>query len=245
MKLLIMTAFHREAAVFLQRLTELAPLTAVEVPGMASCLHARLATGEIYYAATGLGTEEAAIATTALLPKLTPDAVIMAGTAGGAHPDYRQGDLVLGGEVLQLDLLSIHALLENTPFADCLENPNSHGKLEIRWPSEAKLLQAALRTGMPRLHSGKIFSSNSFPAPAQSFASIAQLGGGAIEMESAGVFRAANRFGPTPALAVRAISNLLDERGRDLGTGEHGVEDCAGRLADFLMALIGQLHQVR
>jgi nucleoside phosphorylase len=241
MKILLLTAFRREAAVLIEQLTALAPLAPYPLPGVASCLRAPFATGEVYCACTGLGTEEAAITASALLLQLAPDIIIMGGTAGAVHPDYQFGDIVLGKSVIQLDLFAIHDLIAHTPFADCLINPNTQSPFETTWQADARLLALARQTELPRLHDGQIFSSNSFPAPAALFETMVHLGGGAIEMESAGVFRAAGRLGAPPTLTVRVISNLLDEQGRDRGTPDGGVEYCASRLADLLLHLVPRL----
>ena len=57
-------------------------------------------------------------------------------------------------------------------------------------------------------------------------------------MESSGICRAVERFNNIPALSIRAISNLLDEKGHDRGTPANGMTICSQRLAEFVLPLL-------
>ncbi len=237
MKILVYTAFPEEARHFLIELESVAPLERYLVDEIV-CVKQIRGEDEIFFAHTGLGTEDAAITTTLLISAIKPDVILMCGTAGGAEPSFEVGDLILGAEIIHGDLINIHPILASTPFAECLINPNTGKSLEVAWKSDERLMDLSLATGLPKIKRGNVFSSNFFPSPEASFDEIKKRGGGVLEMESAGVFRAAERCGKVPCLAARAVSNLLDEKGKDRGTPAGGMEICAKRLADFLMTVL-------
>ena len=58
-------------------------------------------------------------------------------------------------------------------------------------------------------------------------------------MESAGVFKAAEYY-DVPVITIRAISNLLDDAGNDLGTRPDALGVCADRLALCLTAILNR-----
>lgn len=241
MKILILTAFPREASDFLVALEAKGPLIPHQVKGVGTCLRQALVEDDIFFAHTGLGTEDAAISVTALLLQIKPDVILMCGTAGGTNPAFKVGDLVIGTEVLHIDLHSIHDVLKDTPFAECLINPNTSVALEISWPADPRLLKLCGEVALPGVRLEKIFTSNTFPSPPHVFELITSLGGGAIEMESSGVCRAVQRLGGIPAISVRAITNLLDEKGADRGTPIGGMATCTKQLSDFLMVALSRI----
>lgn len=241
LKILVLTAFPREASDFLEALRAKGSLIPHPVQGVGTCLRQALVEDDIFFAHTGLGTEDTAISVTALLLQIEPDVVLMCGTAGGTNPEFKVGDLVIGTEVIHIDLHSIHEVLRDTPFAECLVNPNTSVALEVSWPADSSLLELCRNVSLPGIHLSKIFTSNTFPSPHHVFELITSLGGGAIEMESSGVCRAVQRLGGIPAISVRAISNLLDEKGADRGTPAGGMEMCSKKLSDFLMAALSQI----
>ena len=55
-------------------------------------------------------------------------------------------------------------------------------------------------------------------------------------MESVGVFQAAKYY-DIPVISVRAISNLLNSSGDDLGTGSDALTICSERISMYLLAL--------
>lgn len=237
MNVLFLTAFHKESEGFLQALQIQNPLKPHPVLGVETCLKQSADDDNIFFAHTGLGTEDAAISVTALIPQIQPDFIFMCGTAGGTKSIFNIGDIVVGNEVIHLDLYPIHTILSDTAFADCLINPNTKNKLEISWHADPKLLALCQNISLPDIYFNKIFVTNTFPSPPHLFDIIKKLGGGAIEMESSGVYRAAKRMGNIPTISIRVISNLLDENGKDRGTSDDAMEICAKKLSDFLMAL--------
>ncbi len=245
MKILVLTAFPKEAGDFLEALRVKAPLIPHRVKGVETCLKQSLPEDDIFFAHTGLGTEDAAISVTALLLQIRPDVVLMCGTAGGTNPTFKVGDVVVGTQVVHIDLHSIHAVLADTPFADCLVNPNTASPLEVSWPADSRLLELCGNVTLPGVRFDKIFTSNTFPSPPHVFDVITSLGGGAIEMESSGVCRAVQRLGGVPAISIRVISNLLDEKGGDRGAPTGGMEVCTKQLSDFLMAALSKILENR
>ncbi|WP_215782542.1 5'-methylthioadenosine/S-adenosylhomocysteine nucleosidase [Paludibacterium sp. B53371] len=239
MKILIMAAFAAEAASLHQHLAKQGAWQTAAIPGLASARTMSCLDHEICLACTGVGTEEAAISTTAALRAWQPECVLMCGTAGGVGPGWRVGDVVAGSRILNMDLLTLPAILQGTPFEHCLHNDNTQRQLETEWPCDPVLLRLACQ--LPEVHAGTIFCSNSFPVPATHFPRMQAEGSGVIEMESAGVARALHRFGQTPMLTLRAISNLINERGEDQGTAEGSIERCARHLSTTVQGLLAAL----
>ncbi|HLD16925.1 MAG TPA: 5'-methylthioadenosine/S-adenosylhomocysteine nucleosidase [Coxiellaceae bacterium] len=238
MKVLVLTAMLEEAKDFFTTLS----FKPYETEGVRCWKHASKET-EVFLAHTGIGTEEAAITVTALILQIRPDIILMCGTAGGIASSLEIGDLIIGEKIIHMDLHKIHALLTGTPFESCLQNPNTGELLEIHWESHPHLLALSMANALPRMQKGMIVSSNIFPAPQHLFAEMVALGCHAIDMEAAGVNRAARRFGKIPVLTIRAISNLLDETGADRGTPENGMDVCSTRLAEFLKIFLIKINE--
>lgn len=241
MNILFLTAVAKESSDFLSALHAQSPLKSYHVLGVETCLRQSAGENNIFFAHTSLGTEDAAISVAALIPQIQPDAIFMCGTAGGTKSIFNVGDIVVGSEIIHLDLYSIHDILRNTPFAEALINPNTKDEVEISWPADPTLLALCRNVALPDIYFDKIFATNTFPSPQHVFDTIKKLGGGAIEMESSGVCRAAKRMGNIPTISIRVISNLLDENGKDRGAPEGAIEICAKRLSDFLMAVISKI----
>lgn len=240
MNVLFLTAVPSESTEFLQTLHAKSPLTPHPVLGVESCLKQSLGDNNIFFAHTSIGTEDAAITATTLIPQIKPDCIFMCGTAGGAKSTLNVGDIVVGNEIIHLDLYSIHEILRGTAFEEALVNPNTKNKVEISWPADSQLLSLCKNIALPNIYVDKIFTSNTFPSPPHIFDAIKTLGGGAIEMESSGICRAAKRMGNIPTISIRVISNLLDDKGNDRGTPDGAINVCAKRLSDFLMAIVSQ-----
>ena len=135
----------------------------------------------------GIGPVEAALATARAIADERPAAILQIGIAGAQTLPH--ASLVLGSEAVYCDVLDPQARL---PRVD-------------RVAPDAGLLAAA-RRALPRAHVLPIGTS-------------AHVGGGAgceVEaMEGFGVLRAASLAG-VPAVELRAVSNPVAERDRDL-----------------------------
>ncbi|WP_249604785.1 5'-methylthioadenosine/S-adenosylhomocysteine nucleosidase [Chromobacterium sp. IRSSSOUMB001] len=237
MNILLLSAFPAESAHLSQQLS--ATWMPDPVLGALSCRSLQYNLHQLYLAETGVGTEDAALTTLALLQQRDIDLVLFLGTSGAVGDGWGIGDVVAGNKVVQMDLYGIDKILKGTPFESCLFNSNTHGQLETEWDADPYWL--AKLKALPRVKPGLIFSSNQFPVPADKFPAMLELGRGVIEMESSGVMRAARRVGSTPVLVLRAVSNIIDGQGQDTGTPEHGIELCAERLSATVLKLLSTI----
>ncbi len=188
---------------------------------------------------SGVGTTAAAITTTILCEQFKPDVILFCGVAGGMQ-GQRIGDLVLADKVIDADLLQLPAILGDTPYHAALCDPHTMEPVDYEYVVGAEILRAC----SPYADEiGTIATSNIFPTPKHMFADLKALNCRAIEMESAGVFKAAQYYA-IPVLTVRAISNLIDETGNDLGTPLDALRFCATKLHVFFIDAVSVLLEL-
>lgn len=207
------------------------------------CFTAQWMGHEIILSLTGIGTNASAITTTILCEKLTPHLIIFCGVAGGLKPNQQIGDLVLATHIVDADLYALPTTLQNTPYASALINPHSLKPIATAFTSHRNISELLTTFSFDRLQTGVIVTSNTFPAPKSLFSEIKNLQCSAIEMESAGVFKAAEYY-DVPIIIIRAISNLLDDEGNDLGTTPNALETCADKLALCLTAILKHIVEL-
>ena len=196
----------------------------------------------VFIALSGIGTNAAAITTTILCERLQPDLIIFCGVAGGLKADQQIGDLVLANKIIDADLHLLPTLLKDTPYQSALIDPHTLKKIGSYYPAHATVLNLIEAFAFERLTQGSIVTSNTFPAPKSIFEEIKQFNCHAIEMESAGIYKAVEYYN-VPVITIRSISNLLDEFGNDLGTKPDALQICSIRLAACLMQLLSHINQ--
>lgn len=199
---------------------------------------------QIFFSYTGLGTASSAATTTALCEVFKPDVIVMCGVAGGLEEGQQIGDLIIAKKVVDADLYASQKLLKDTPYEECLTDP--HTQIPIKFVHESnpifiELIQSII---LKRLKEGIIITSNIFPAPKDLLNEIFKVKPSAIEMESSGVYKAAE-FYNVPVLAIRAISNLLNSDGNDLGTTHKNIAMCSERLAEAILAIIKNISLLK
>lgn len=195
---------------------------------------------DIIISLTGIGTSASAITTTILCETLEPDLIIFCGVAGGLKSTQEVGDLILASKIIDADLHQLPVILGNTPYKNTLIDPHTLISTTAEYAIHSSILDLILSFSFERLKTGIIVTSNTFPAPKSLFSEIKGLDCSAIEMESAGVFKAAEYYN-IPVITIRAISNLLDDTGNDLGTRPDALMVCAERLALCLTAILNHI----
>lgn len=201
------------------------------------CWTTRWKDHEIVISLTGIGTNAAAITTTLLCEALHPDLIVFCGVAGGLRSEQQVGDLVLANKIIDADLHQLPAILAGSPYQHALMDPHTLVPIATEYAMHPSLSDILSSFSFDRLKTGIIVTSNTFPAPKSLFSEIKNLGCSAIEMESAGLYKAA-AYHDAPVITLRAISNLLDDEGCDLGTEPNALELCAERLALCLLEMI-------
>ncbi len=237
MKILILSAFHDEARSFIATLQDIREVTL----GKRKCLQGRVGEHDVYVSFSGIGTTSAAATTTALCERLNPDCILLCGSAGGLTAGQKTGDLVIGESIVDIDLFTLPKALTGTPYEPCLTDPHLDKALDLEFAPHPLFLEVCAGTTLESVSKGKIVTSNTFPAPPDAFKTILSLGCNAIEMESTGVLNAAKHY-DIPVMVIRAISNSLDDDGKDLGTPATALSTCADRIRDFLQDLFVRIN---
>jgi uncharacterized protein len=237
MRILILGAFQAE----LNSITRNFPDLQETIIAKRRCRITKKDNIEIAFSLSGLGTTAAACTTTALCEAYEPDFIILCGVAGGLEKDQKVGDLVLAKEILDADLHASQKLLRGTPYEPCLIDPHTLDPTTSEYKVHPLILDIGTSVPVDGLKIGTVVTSNVFPAPKELFAEIIKLGCSAIEMESVGVFKAAEYYG-IPVMTIRAISNLLNVSGDDLGTELDVIAICSERIAIFLNGLLSNIH---
>ena len=240
MRILILGAFKDELKIITQKFPDSQEIFIAK----RRCLITKKDNMEIVFCLSGMGTIAAACTTTALCEVYEPDLIIFCGVAGGLGENQRIGDLVLGKNIIDVDLQASQKLLKGTPYESCLIDPHTlePAKSEYKIQSEIFALISSLQ--VDRLKISTIATSNIFPVPKELLDEIIKSGCSVIEMESSGVFKAAEYY-HIPVMTVRAISNLINDNGDDLGTDFDVLEICSERIALFLKELFCNIQLLK
>lgn len=237
MRIIILGAFRDELTHIINGFTDLKE----SVISKCRYLSVKWSDHDIFIALSGIGTSASAITTTILCERLRPDLIIFCGVGGGLRSDQHIGDLVLANNIIDADLLLLPTILKDTPYQNALIDPHTLKSISANYPVHTSISKIIATFAFEGLKQGSIVTSNTFPAPKSLFEEIRQLNCSAIEMESAGIYKAAEYYN-VPVITIRSISNLLDEFGNDLGTKPDALQICSERLAVCLMQLLSHIN---
>jgi 5'-methylthioadenosine/S-adenosylhomocysteine nucleosidase len=193
----------------------------------------RFAGKDVVLATCGVGKALAAMTTQYLIHAFSPQALVFAGLAGALHSGLRQGDVILGAELLQHDLDATDFGFERgqIPFTS------------IRiLNSDARLLSAALQVsaGGSRVVSGRILTGDRFIARRENDGLeylTEELRGDAVEMEGAAVALVCSLH-KVPFLIMRTISDSGDTTAKEDFNGF--LHRASANLKGILSALLQQ-----
>lgn len=185
----------------------------------------------VVLAQCGIGKVNAALATTLLLVRFKPRAVLNTGTAGGLHASFEVGDIVLGKEVCHHD---VDATTFGYAYGQVPREPK-------RFQGDPALLSAALRAAreLPgaNVHTGLIASGDVFLDDVSNrdlvrsrFPDVF-----AAEMEGAAIAQVCAHF-EVPSLIIRAVSDLAGEGAKS--THEDFLRHAADNSAKLVMAAL-------
>lgn len=238
-RIVVLSAFSDEIASILQDFQPFHDTTIAKC----RCWVAKHAEFELIFSLTGIGTSASAITTSSLCQALNPSLIIFCGVAGGLTVGQQIGDLVLATNIIDVDLYLLPDLLRNTPYQSALQDPHLQQPIICDYPTHPAILEIMRDAlGMP-LSLGVIATTNTFPAPKNLFHIIKDLRCAAIEMESSGMYKAAAHYA-VPVMTIRAISNLLDELGNDLGTTADALPVCAQQLSAIFEHTLQHMPQL-
>lgn len=200
---------------------------------------------------SSVGKTNAALATTLLLERYKPTAVIWTGTAGAADPDLNPADVVIGSGVGYHDF----GAMTVNGFARSPTRNSGTGQTDPAFfAPDPNLLAAARRAAGivklfrgpipesepgPRILEGLIATGDAFVAdPARRNEIRTALKASAVEMEGAAVAQVCARFN-VPFLAIRSITDRAD--GQASNSYQRFVETSSRNAAELTLATIQQL----
>ncbi len=186
-----------------------AALTNMETTAIAGCefYQGELNGKQVILTKSGIGKVAAAVATTLLLERFTPDYIINTGSAGGFDRALEVGDIVISTEVRFHDV-------DVTAFGYEI---GQMAQLPAAFPADKNLIaiaqQAAEKTAHAKIIQGLICSGDIFMADPkkaeiarQNFPTMA-----ACEMEAAAVAQVCYQF-KVPFVIIRSLSDIAGKK---------------------------------
>lgn len=166
----------------------------------------------------GIGTSFTASILTIINTNFRPEYVLFSGTAGGINPKLNISDVVIVEKSFEIESQDLFSLLKNTPFEQCLTHPLNKKNLPFIYEADKELLNIANTitsdSSSLSIHRGTVVSSNVFPSPKELFNKIKQVNPFSIDMETSAFYQIAWLLN-IKVLAVRGISNIINEHGDD------------------------------
>ena len=199
---------------------------------------------------SSVGKANSALATTLLLERFKPSAVIWTGTAGAVDPDLNPVDVLIGTGVGYHD----YGAMAVGGFTRSPTRNSGTGQTDPAFfPPDANLLAAARRAAgtvklsrgpipesdpAPRILEGLIATGDAFVAdPARRNEIRTALKASAVEMEGAAVAQVCARFN-IPFLLIRSITDRAD--GQASNSYQRFVDTSSGNAAELALATIQQ-----
>lgn len=210
---LILSAFIDEQAYLRDRLVDVLDSSV----GKIRAHYGMLADKYCCFALTGMGTINAAAVTAALIQALSPKQVIFYGCSGAIRDDLKAGDIILGDQAFDIDVLGHHEVFSNTPFEHALINPHKEALTPEIFQCDSKLLkhaQAIASANNIAVKTDMLASMNAFPIAMQHFDTLKQKKIPCVDMESVSIYQVCWLY-DVPSLVVRVISNGIDDDGNE------------------------------
>ncbi|MEW9797134.1 5'-methylthioadenosine/adenosylhomocysteine nucleosidase [Alteromonas sp. CYL-A6] len=189
---------------------------------------------EVVLVKCGIGKVAAALATTALIEKFAPDAVVNTGSAGGFDTSLNIGDIVIAGSV-------IHHDVDLTHFGYTLGQPAG---MPEKFICDSALVEAAesATDAIPDIQSkrGLICTGDAFIGSDEAVAALKEKfpAMSAVEMEGAAIGQVCHML-DVPFVVIRSLSDIA---GKTSSVSFKEYLDTAARhSAQLVMGMIGRL----
>ena len=191
---------------------------------------------------TGFGTTFAASVITLIHHCFSPDYIFFSGTAGGINPDLKLRDVIIVDKAFEAEIQVAFTLLKGTPFEGCLTHPLKKQMFPSSYFADEELLNIASKIASTEsnIYSGTVVSSNTFPAPQELFNRIKTENPYSIDMETSAVYQVAWLL-KIRVLAIRGISNLLNQDGTDDKIDESDVKGSSEAAAKIVLKIVDEL----
>ena len=191
---------------------------------------------------TGFGTTFAASVITLIHNYFNPSYMFFSGTAGGINPNLKLRDIIIVDKSFEAEIQGAFKLLKDTPFESCLTHPLNKQVFPPIYFANDELLNIAVNINAhnDNTYTGTSVSSNTFPAPQELFDRIKAENPFSIDMETSAFYQVAWLL-KIRALAVRGISNLLNQDGSDDKINESDVKGSSEAAAKVVLEIIDHL----
>lgn len=191
---------------------------------------------------TGLGTTFAASVITLIHHHFRPDYIFFSGTAGGINPSLKLRDVVIAEKAFEAEIQGAFKLLKDTPFDSCLTHPIKQQRFPQIYAADNELLNLASNVASTdsSIYTGTVVSSNSFPAPQELFDRIKEEDPYSIDMETSAIYQVAWLLN-IRVLAIRGVSNILNNNGSDDTIHESDVEGSSEAAARVVLKIVDAL----
>ena len=199
---------------------------------------------KILVACTGIGIAFAAMVTTLVHSHFKPDYMLLTGTAGAIRSGLKIRDVIIIERAFEAEIQPLFTDLEGTPFETSLTHPLNHEFIPSIYQASEELLAITHQVDFSdrSVHTGTAVTSNAFPAPIELFEQIKNADPYSIDMETSAFYQTTWLL-RTPALAVRGISNILNQDGTDDKIHESDVKGSAQAAAVVILKIINKLSE--
>ncbi|PID64723.1 MAG: 5'-methylthioadenosine/S-adenosylhomocysteine nucleosidase [Gammaproteobacteria bacterium] len=183
---------------------------------------------------SGIGKVNATIATTLLIERFSPKAIINTGSAGGIGQGLSVGDVVIGNSVAHHDV-------DVTAFGYQM---GQMAQMPADYVSDKHLLSVAEQASHhftdATVHKGLIVSGDQFIADSERFSIIKKHFPNAlsVEMEASAIAQTCYRF-EIPFVVIRAISDLANAKASI--SFDEFIEHAGKQSAEMIMAMLPKI----
>ncbi len=226
----IIGAMSQEVKTLTEHLTD---KRTTEIAGMT--LHSGTINGvSVVVMQSGIGKVNATIATTLLIERFSPKAIINTGSAGGIGQGLSVGDVVIGNSVAHHDV-------DVTAFGYQM---GQMAQMPADYVSDMHLLSVAEHASHcftdATVHKGLIVSGDQFIADSERFSVIKKHFPDAlsVEMEASAIAQTCYRF-DIPFVVIRAISDLANEKASV--SFDEFIEHAGKQSAEMVMAMLPKI----
>ncbi|MEK6731631.1 MAG: 5'-methylthioadenosine/S-adenosylhomocysteine nucleosidase [Pseudomonadota bacterium] len=233
-KIVILSSALQEITPFYKHITDLNTIERKNI----EFRHGLFGQHEIILGVTGVGMVNSAAISALAIEWFRPDLLIFCGVAGGMSSEIKIGDVVIATEVAEPEFLTIYSKFADTPFEHTLIHPHKQ-IMQPAWFPSTSFPDISKPNDKYDVHSGRIASSDQFPAPKEEYSLLLREHVLAIDMETAAMYQA-GWITNVPTLAVRGISNCLLKDGSDPEMSEANVNEAPQRATDVCLDLIEQ-----
>lgn len=167
----------------------------------------------IVFVNAGLGKVNSAIISTRLVRDFHPDEIFMSGSSGSINSKLKKLDVLIGKQVVNVDLGVLTKNGLQFKFSRGLMNPQSHTQLPLTFQLNDQLdktISQINKLHLINVKFGKIATSDALPNQPAQVALLQDSNFDVVEMEGASLMQVCWLF-KTPCVVIRGVSNNMSE----------------------------------